>query len=544
MDRALWLLIGLRFKSWWRRMGRMLQSVKGIVLGLLGLLVFVPWLVSLFLGRGDRAGDPEGVRRYGALALLAYAVLQLAVAPAERAIAFSPAEVSLLFPAPFTRRQLLGYKMVVTGLTVVLSALFLALVFRVHAHFFFAAFVGVVEALWFTQLLAMVIALFAATVERLTYDRTRRIVLLVAVALVAAAAVRWGRFEVPPGWGEFVDAVNGAPVLAVLLAPLHWFVRAFTAERLWPDLALWGGLGLTFDGAWAALVLALDAQYLEASAAASERLYARLQRMRRGGLAGQWTPGKKARLGLPTFPWWRGAGPVAWRQMVAALRSFRSLGLILVLFAAVALWPLIVKASSHGAVDTEAVGAAAGTVLALTVIMVPSMVTFDFRGDVDRMDVLKSLPVARPWLVVGQLATPVLVVAALQLGLVAAVSAAFGRAAWLVAAAAAFALPVDFLVLEMENLVFLLFPTRQTPGTPADFQFIGRHLLLWLLKLVGVGVVAGAAALAGVGVQALTGQRLAAWTAAWLVVLAAAAVLVFPVAWAFDAFDVSRDTPP
>ena len=50
-----------------------------------------------------------------------------------------------------------------------------------------------------------------------------------------------------------------------------------------PTWCMWAALGLAIDAALFAAILALDAQFLEAAAAGSERFYAKLERMRKGG---------------------------------------------------------------------------------------------------------------------------------------------------------------------------------------------------------------------------------------------------------------------
>src|SRR5437764_991375 len=81
---------------------------------------------------------------------------------------------------------------------------------------------------------------------------------------------------------ELLLELERSEVAQVLLAPFRWFVNAFTSERLWPDLARWAALGLLVNLCLLAVVFALDAHYLETSAAASERAYTRLQQLRRG----------------------------------------------------------------------------------------------------------------------------------------------------------------------------------------------------------------------------------------------------------------------
>src|SRR5438045_7895711 len=107
MDRALWLLLRLRFDGSRRRWSRNLRTIKGLLLTLVGLLLFLPVAIFSLLAPRFQLGAQEAlIRRYGPLGLLAFCVLNLLLASEERAIHFAPAEVDFLFPGPFRRRQL------------------------------------------------------------------------------------------------------------------------------------------------------------------------------------------------------------------------------------------------------------------------------------------------------------------------------------------------------------------------------------------------------------------------------------------------------
>jgi hypothetical protein len=548
MDRTLWLLIGLRCRGWLRRLRRMLRSLKGILLALVGALVFVPLLFSLWspaLTPSDQVtANPDAVLRYGPLVLLSYCLTVLLFSPGERAITFTPAEVNFLFAGPFSRRQLLLYKIVGSVLNSVLGTLFLTLLFRSRYRLLTAAFVGLLLATVFVQLFAMVVALAAATVGSLAYNRARKTALMVVAVAVGGVVWYLGRGSQPFSLERLADLVNDAPVLSVLLAPLGWFTRAFAAERVWPDLVRWGGLGLAFDTVLAGLVLALDAQYLESAATASEYLYARLQRLRSGGMAAHWGAGTKARFTVPMLPWWGGAGPVAWRQVLTGLRSLKGLVVFLVAIGVMTLWPLFTRGADGSDPSAGAAGMAGG-LLGMTVFMLPMMITFDFRGDLDRMDVLKALPLSAASVVVGQLATPAALISAIQVILVAVVQNMVGDVGWLLPLTVVFAPPLNFLMLAMENLVFLLFPTRMATVGSGDFQLIGRNILLIWAKLFILMVLVGLLTLVAALAYVLAGGS---WPAAlvtgWLGLAGADVGLVPAVALAFKKFDVARDTPP
>ena len=106
-----------------------------------------------------------------------------------------------------------------------------------------------------------------------------------------------------------------------------------------------------------------------------------------------------------------------------------------------------------------------------------------FRGDIDHMDSLKTLPVAPLALAVGELAGGVVLLAAIQLVLLVGLLGAGGNPA-LILTAAAFLIPFDVLMLGVSNMLFLIYPVRLVPGTAADFQLMGRMMLLMLLQFL------------------------------------------------------------
>ena len=61
MDRALWLLLGLRLRGWLRRLRKALSTVRGILVALFGLGMFTLWLVPLIMlapaGTNQSAGS-------------------------------------------------------------------------------------------------------------------------------------------------------------------------------------------------------------------------------------------------------------------------------------------------------------------------------------------------------------------------------------------------------------------------------------------------------------------------------------------------------
>lgn len=545
MGRALWLLIGLQAKGWLRFLTRNLRSVRGALLAGIGLLVFLPWLLTKLLS-GDQGFPREGLLIYGPAFLIVYCLSNVLFSSGERAVYFTPAEVNFLFSGPFGRRQLLGYKIVYSLMVGLPTTLLMAVFIQVRGEWFPAAYVGLLEMFLFMQLFGMCINLVAVTLGTHLYSRARKLFLAVVLVLAAVVALRAGGS--PAGWkvGEWGPAFLASPVWQRVSVPLGWFFQAFVATRLLPGpdgegLLVYAFLGALVDLGLVGVVFALDAQYLEAAAASSARIYVRLQRLRGRNIdAGEGATGRRARFGIPDLPWWGGIGPIFWRQLTAALRG---LGRVVVVLAIVGM--VLVPVLLGGDLDTAALPfLLMGGVLWLTIFLT-AVVPFDFRGDVDRIAVLKTLPLPAWRLAIGQLLTPVVLLSVMQWLALAGIAAASNVSERFVLACAAFALPFNFLLFGLENLLFLLFPTRLMAATPGDFQAIGRNVLFLMGKMLGLGIVMSIALAVGFATWALTGYNVTAGLlAAWPVVALAGLALVPLIAFAFARFDVGRDTPP
>ena len=539
MDRSLWLLIRLRGLSWLRLWGKNLRTLKGVLLALVGAFVFVPMLGSaLFAPRVQTAAQLDAVRRYGALGLLAYCVLNVLLSAGDRAVYYSPAEVNFLFCGPYRPRQLLLYKVAVGFGAGLITALFMACAFTPHSARFLSSYVALFLGLELIYLFSMTIGLAISTFGALAFSRGRRLV-LAGLVLVAVAAV-WplGReaLTLPPG--ELVERALRSPTVEAVTLPFRPFVMAYCSERVWPDLAVWSSLALLVDLAFLGVVLGLNAQFLEASASASVRIYEKLRRARRGG--GVWVGDAKARVTLPMLPWWGGVGPNFWRQLASALRSPSRLASMIALYVA-PLGMMVLLGRNGSASAGNVLGPLVSVFLGVSFI-VSSAVGYDFHADLGRMEDLKTLPIRSTRLVLGQLLTPVLILCVGQwLGLVLIVNLAAPDPVF-VAAAVAFALPGNLILVAVENLYFLWYPHRVVGINSFDFQAMGRQLLLLIAKVMTVGATAAAAAAVGALFYYATGGNLApALTAAWFVALACGLGLVPLVALAFDRFDVASD---
>src|SRR5262249_11754461 len=131
----------------------------------------------------------------------------------------------------------------------------------------------------------------------------------------------------------------------------------------------------------------------------------------------------RARFTLPMPPRLGGVGPVVWRQLLVVSRSFLPLLLLLAL-GGVSI--SIALATRHGDEGESLARMLAGMLVGFPVFLTPTVLC-DFRGDVDRMEILKSMPIRSAYLAVGQLLAPTLVVTVVQAIVVAALPVILGR---------------------------------------------------------------------------------------------------------------------
>lgn len=535
MDRSLWLLMGLRAKGWVRRWARNLGSLKGTLLALVGALFFLPAIVTAFLIPRIQAAEQSAlIRQHGPLGLLAYCLLNVLLSSGERALYYSPAEVNLLFSAPYRPRQLVAYRVAAGLAAAFIGAGFATLVLQHHAASPWAAFVGLFLALELCFLFSVGVSLFAGTVGVLAFNRQRKILLVAVLTTTAGLLALRGH----GGVAHVLENVERSPVGTVLLMPFRPFVLAFTAERLWPDLAVGAGLSLLVDLVLLAVVIGLNFEFLEVSARVSARRYALLQRARRGAA---WSESGSVRVGIPWCPWLGGVGPNLWRQLTTAARSASRSVMVLIVLGTGPLLAFLAFGSA-GAQTLEGLSVPVVVLCSLTVFA-PTMVGYDFRPDLDRLEQLKTLPIPPVSLVIGQLATPVLVVTLGQwLGL-ALIASQVGLPARALAPAALFLAPtLNVVVVGVENLFFLWFPARFIAGASADFQLLGRQFLLMVGRLACALFAAGLAAGLGALAFFIAGESWApAIAAAWVGLAASGLGVVLLVAQAFRAFDVARD---
>ena len=547
MHPALFKLIAISTKSTFRRTFRGAKTVRGAFLLLFTIGLMLLWLAPTVIATATLRG--ELAPRFSALAapylpliIMAMCLLFVFTSAGEKAIFFTPAEVDFLFPAPFNRRELLLYKLSKTVLGLVLATLLFSISFLLFLSSWPSAFVGLLLTLALVQMVALMTGMVIQIVAEQAYNRSRKLI-LAGLAVAVAAGLSETYRQIPAQ--SIFELVNGFlntwPAL-VVLAPFKVFSNTILADRLFPDLVCWGAAAAAIDLGLLVLILKLDADYLESAAAISQKIYEQLRRSKQGGGIALPASQGSLKFRVPRLPWLGGAGPLAWRQILTAVRTSQY-AIIISLLIGVGLF-IIASSVPKGGQGAEMVTPSMGIGILVYLSFIFAMqLPWAFRGDIDHMDCLKSLPVTPLALVAGELAGGVTLLWTIQLVLL-AIMLATGSGPLLTSATAALLLPFDLLMLTASNLVFLIYPVRMMPGTSADFQFVGRMMLFMLLQMLilvpSLGIPAGFGAIA-FWISGFSWPVFAVTT--WLVLVAELLPLLMLLAWTFNRFDPSTQTP-
>ena len=539
MDPALFKLILLQGRGLLRKTTRGASSPRRAVFVLVGFGMLLVWLAPAMLAplvsRRQQVHSAENTRLTAPLLLLGVCVLTIVSSAGDKYISFTPGEVDMLFPGPFTRRQLLTYKIAKSALAAMLTALVLSLAMIQLSSWWLAGYVGLFLTLLFVQLFSTAGVLLAQTISRRAYTTVRRVVLIAGIVVGVIFARQWLGTH---GGMEAVYRFRDSDLGRAALAPFEPFGQAITADSADELLRAAGG-AVGINALLLVLIVLLDANYVEAALSASRRRYTQIQRIRSGRLLGS-TKRSEVTWRLPAAPWAGGAGPIAWRQATTAARSAQGL-LMVLLIGAVAAGPLFATMLDTPGADYTSLLVG---LLAWFTVLLSGLLKFDFRGDLDFMEQLKAMPL-RPWAVaVGQVIVPTLILTASHVLFLASIAAITRQHKAELMAAAFVALPFNALLMTTENLIFLLFPTRPAAASPGDFQVLGRQAIQLVMKAVAViiGCVL-AFGIAGSVAMIVGGSLALVALVAAIILLIESATLVPAIAWAYSRFDPSVDTP-
>jgi hypothetical protein len=226
--------------------------------------------------------------------------------------------------------------------------------------------------------------------------------------------------------------------------------------------------------------------------------------------------------------------------LTSALRSSRRLLIVLVIITG----GVSAVVLSHRGDRESSLGTLVSAGVWINLVFV-SMLKFDFRDELDRLDVLRSLPIQPAAIAAAELVAPVLMLTAVQALLLVAVALAGMGTTPLLLAAAAYTVPFNLLLVGIENILFLMYPLRAVGLIAGDMQMFGRQMVVFLCKFILLAAAFGFSAAIGTLGYILGGRSWPAFgVVAWFALCAVALGTIPLLARAYSRFDPSVDTPP
>jgi ABC-2 type transport system permease protein len=570
---AFWYL--LRTSAWnrLRRQATRLKDPRYAVAFLLGIGYF--WFLFMRPGQGDRPPTVTGASSLVPVIVPLFFILAIGYTwlfgSDRSALAFTPAEVAVLFPAPVSRRALILYKLARSQAGIIFTILIWMLLLRRSAgplpKVFFA--VALWAALSTFTLHRLGVALLRAGVAQHGSGGARRSLTAMAIfaAIVTAVGVSlWAaRAELlsPASLGALLRSVTAALQEApagIALLPLNLLVAPLSAREVSEWLRTIGP-ALLILGLHVWWVLRSDAAFEEAAAEASAkqaRFLADIKARRAGGGAATKLSKGSARRTLSLPPTGAPAVAILWKN---ALWLWRSGNLRATLVApTLALVALLAIGRDGGAVTMVIMGVSA-TVAMMFLMLSPGVLRNDLRADLRQISLLKTLPLRARDVVIAQILGTAVPAAVGQILLLLVAGAALSLtpdaskipAQVLPAAmigAPALLLAINVVNFTIHNGVAVLFPGWVRLGEQAAggveatgmmmLMVAGTMLAFALLLLVPVGLGAAVGALVG-GVLGATGVAIVSASLVAAAALAGEAYLmILGLAGAYERMEPSQ----
>jgi len=500
------------------------------------------YAVAMLLGLGylwflyirPSTGRPSGLSLDGAVGgtLLPLGTLLLVawtwLFGADRgALAFSQAEVTMLFTAPVTRRGLVLYKIARTQLAILTTSIVWTLVFR-QGHTPAAALthiVGYWALLSTLNLNRLGVALVRTSAGAHGLRGIGRnwipiAMVLAALGIVTAALMaglpRMMAAESPAQAMNAVAATLSAGHSRWVLLPFRWLAAPLVTPPGLPWIAAMGPslLLLLLMATW---VLRTDAAFEEAAVQASAERAQRVDAMgsRRGTVT---APVSGRSWSLPLAPTGAPAVALLWKNAMWIVRTGQLWGLLAPPVIAAA----CLAVAGSGSPRVAGVLGIGCAVLAIAMLLLgPTSVRNDLRSELLHLSVLKTYPLRGRDVVMAEVGSGALPLAGMQYLLLLVALVAWGLASddapdTMVRWAIAIGIPLLLVglngaVFMIHNGIALLFPgwVRLGPTAGPGVETLGLGMITLFFSLVVFGALLLGPGLGAAAVVALLRERLA-----------------------------------
>jgi ABC-2 type transport system permease protein len=507
---------------------------------------------------------------FGALILLVILAVNWAT-PRSAALAFSEAEIAFLFPAPVNRRMLVHYRLLGSQLGLIFTALILTLVLgrgrMLGGNPWF-------HAIGWWLILATLNLHFTGT--SFVYSKVlnpsltagwRKVATIATVWLVLCALIIWIYAVIQlPQAGDFSAEDFPRYLAAQLRGPLPWLlaipklvVAPFFADNA-TAFVLALGPALLVLAAHYFWVVHTEVSFEEASIARAEKRAARKRAVQKGDWRGQGAARKAQRQVFTLQAHGRPELAFLWKNLLSSGALFRpnvAIGLLVVILGGCT-W-LVRQPELQGL--RFFILMAAGSLLAMTLLIGPMLARQDLRADLLNVDILKTYPLHGWQVVAGELLTPLSILSGViwLCLLVGFLLLPGDKVAWLTPALrggaalglAILAPPLVAIQLLVSNAATVIFPAwTQSAGSRAErgIEVMGQRIIFitgqLLITVIAMVPAVLSAALIFVIAQWLVGVVTAAVLAVGAVFLLLCAEACLGVRWLggrFEKFDLSAE---
>ncbi len=555
---ALRMLTRWQAQAKYARLCQSFRSPRRQWIALLAVALATVWLGQAIVSMLFRqAADPALLAIWIPFSLAAYTawhfIKSISTTPTEP-FDWSKAEVEILCAAPFSRSQLILYRLQTTVISALAKSLCFALVMIPDLKFPLAGLVGMFAGLVLVDLFRMLIQIGCFGLSKRMIGLTRLVSFTALVTWIGYVFVRCfssadaaerlaspGAFSFAQQFGEtlFADVTIHGNWLMFTFEPAANVILTNSLDAYWIGqlfvslLLVAGGLvGVMGADRWASRIIQqrdrIIYQRIQQKPAPSMVAATILRRVR-----------DQRRIFVPLRM--MGAGSIAWRQLLGAWHFRGTLAISLGVPICLCCLPLFAKHE-----QLPMLMHIMGGLVFYSFLLLPPALMLDFRRDANRLGVLKALPITPLAVTIGQLAAPVLICFGFQ-SVVLAIGAINGAISLPQAILASILLwPVCGLIFATENLIFMLAPHRQNQE---GLEVFLRTILVFTAKgiflaLALAGILAWAFAsrcLSGWFVDPIQANRIIFGGGVWLVTSGLAAGATCWLAKLYDQFDPSSD---
>ena len=538
--RALVLLLWLRLRGNLRQRVEELSGWRGLV-SVGSIVLFTLGLVYVL---GDQL-DASIVTRLtndrltlaGALPVgVLVAVLSTVLFSSGPALHFGNSEVNLLWTAPVTRLWLILYKLFSYSAGAIVTALLLVVVLPGDSGTRLIRFFALFLTLVFIQLCSTVLRMAISSISHhhgSIFNKARSIkLMLLTLTTVTLLLLLRTIFQEPNNAGLLSAA--GSTLLDTLMLPFSTvsnliLYKQFSRDFMTDSITVCTMIALCI-AAIVRLDKLLDQHMLDESTQASLRWTRALQ----SGILSE----RSYTVNSSSRPVVRmgGLGPILWSRWLYSLRSSGHTVLALIVVAGLT---GLVAGTQTDNIPVTYLSAAA---FFASLYFLPRVLVFDFRGAPQLMETLHGLPISPSTLCLAQISTSVIWKTIIEMTAVTGLlitSAQMTPTLWIIAFCV---LPlINFLLVGVDNLFFILHPNRLLPVGRLDFDFLGRTLFEFLGKSVILVIVLAMAFFIASWMAKLFPGSLMLFVVVFLVTLfLACVVILLSLAFAYTQADVSK----